>query len=385
LESLPLEEQQQSPSGNEEPSAVRRRLPDFISATRGPGMRSNLSVGLDTAKGLSVAWQIPLVGVHHMQAHLLTPRLVSAMEGGDDTSPTTTQPEFPFISMLISGGHSIIANSKSLLDHDILATTVDIGMGTALDKAARPILSQSMLESTTGTMYGKLLEQFAFPNGPSDYADYQPPKTRGEETEQRENKWGWSITSPFANTRELKLSFSNVESTVTRILAAKKESGVEISDDEKIDLAREVMRVCFEHLASRMIIALEGLKGQPHVPSRQQKYLTIKERLYRSSKRHDKIRTLVLSGGVAANGFLMKVLRSFLDARGFKHIQIISPPPVLCTDNAAMIGWAGLEMYEAGWRTDLSAKAIRNWTLDSQEPDGGILGPGGWINKDAAT
>jgi N6-L-threonylcarbamoyladenine synthase len=349
-------------------------------------MRSNLSVGLDTATGLAVAWQIPLVGVHHMQAHLLTPRLVSALKGSlDNTGPTTVQPEFPFISILVSGGHSLMAHSKSLLEHEILATTVDIGMCTALDKAARPILPQSILESTTGTMYGKLLEQFAFPNGPSDYADYEPPKTRGEETAQQESKWGWSITSPFANTRELKFSFANVESSVTRIMAAKKDAGVEVSNDEKIDLAREVMRVCFEHLASRMIIALEGLKGQPHIPSRQQKRLATKHRQYRSSSRHDKTRTLVLSGGVAANGFLIKVLRSFLDVRGFEHIQIITPPPVLCTDNAAMIGWAGLEMYEAGWRTDLSAKAIRNWTLDPQQPDGGILGPDGWMNQDAAT
>lgn len=349
-------------------------------------MRSNLSVGLDTAKGLAVAWQIPLVGVHHMQAHLLTPRLVSAMRGRDGAGQTTpTEPQFPFISMLISGGHSLIAHSKSLLDHEILATTVDIGMGTALDKAARPILPQSILDSTTGSMYGKLLEQFAFPNGPSDYAYYQPPMTRGEETKQRESKWGWSITPSFTHTRDLKLGFANIESTVSRIMAAKKESGAEMSNDERIDLAREVMSVCFEHLASRMVIALESLKGQPHVPSSQQKYLTTKQRLYRSSSHHDKVRTLVLSGGVAANGFLIKVLRSFLDTRGFKHIRIIAPPPVLCTDNAAMIGWAGLEMYEAGWRTDLSAKAIRNWTLDPQEPDGGILGPDGWSNQNSAT
>lgn len=347
-------------------------------------MRSNLSVGLDTAKGLAVAWQIPLVGVHHMHAHLLTPRLVSAMRGGDDSGPTsTTEPQFPFISILISGAHSLIAHSKSLLDHKILATTVDIGMGTALDKAARPILPQSVLDSTTGSMYGKLLEQFAFPNGPSDYADYQPPVTRGAETERRESKWGWSITPSFTHTRELKLGFANIESTVTRIMAAKEQSGAEMSNDERIDLAREVMRVCFEHLASRMIIALEDLKGQPHVPSSKLKYLSTRQKQYRSSSRHDKVRTLVLSGGVAANGFLIKVLRSFLDSRGFRHIRIIAPPPVLCTDNAAMVGWAGLEMYEAGWRTDMSAQAIRDWTLDPQQPDGGILGPDCWINQNS--
>ena len=98
-----------------------RRRPDFISATRGPGMRSNLSTGLDTGKALSVAWQIPFVGVHHMQAHLLTPRLVSSLEKeeqeernkdiGSQSQSQQARPAFPFLSILVSGGHSILVKS----------------------------------------------------------------------------------------------------------------------------------------------------------------------------------------------------------------------------------------------------------------------------------
>lgn len=299
-----------------------------------------------------------------MQAHLLTPRLVSAL---DNSAPTGLQPEFPFLSILVSGGHSMLVHTKSLLNHEILATTADIAIGETLDKSARLILPDSVIESANTTMYGKLLEKFAFPNGPADYADYQPPKNRGEEVVKRDNApWDWYFTTPYANTRDLKFSFSSVSSMVSKIISDKVNLSVELTQDERVALARESMRVCFEHLASRTIIALEHLQKQSKFSRRRE------------------VDVLVVSGGVAANQFLMTVLRSFLDVRGFPHVQIIAPPPYLCTDNAAMIGWAGLEMFEAGYSTDLSCRAIRKWTLDPNAEDGGILGAEGWIKGDKA-
>ncbi|KAJ5100248.1 hypothetical protein N7456_006300 [Penicillium angulare] len=339
-----------------------RRRPDLISATRGPGMRSNLFVGLDTGKALSVAWQIPMVGVHHMQAHLLTPRMVSCLEGSNNTdssSPEHIAPKFPFLSILVSGGHSILVHSRSLTNHKIMASSEDTAMGDTLDKAARDIVPASILQEAKSTMYGKTLEQFVFPNGPADFADYKPPINRQEELIKRQSPWGWSLTTPFANTRSLQLSFSSISSTVNKIV---KERNDQLSHEERVDLGREAMRVCFEHLASRTIIALEHLRLRN--PDDQE------------------IKTLVVSGGVAANKFLMAVLRSFLEVRGFGHMEIVAPPPYLCTDNAAMIGWAGIEMFEAGWRTDLSSRALRKWTLDPQADDGGILGPNGWIHDE---
>ncbi|KAJ5405793.1 hypothetical protein N7465_007077 [Penicillium sp. CMV-2018d] len=339
---------------------TRRRLPDFISATRGPGMRSNLSVGLDTGKALSVAWQIPMVGVHHMQAHLLTPGLVSCLENEAKADPPTTTPEFPFLSILVSGGHTTLVQSQGLTDHKILATSEDIAIGEALDKSARDILPESLLQEAKSTMYGKNLEQFVFPNGKADFADYSPPETRGQEVARRISDWGWSLTTPFANTRTMQFSFSSISSMVGKIVQSNG-TNIKISDAERVDLGREAMRVCFEHLASRTIIALETLR--PHNTGK------------------DEINTLVLSGGVAANQFLMKVLTSFLEVRGFGHMKIVAPPPYLCTDNAAMIGWAGIEMFEAGFRSDLSCRPLRKWTLDPKADDGGILGPGGWIKE----
>ncbi|KAH8423616.1 N(6)-L-threonylcarbamoyladenine synthase family protein [Aspergillus melleus] len=340
-----------------------RRKPDFVSVTRGPGMRANLFVGLDTGKALSVAWQVPFVGVHHMQAHLLTPRLVSCLERAqidtpDTGSPTPPTPEFPFLSILVSGGHSILVKSSSITDHEIMASSSDVAIGDSLDKTARDILPESLLQSANTTMYGKLLEQFAFPNGSIDYADYRPPMTRGEEIATRPTPWGWYLTAPFANTRKLEFSFSSIASSITRITSAKAKAGETMGHEERVAMARVTMRVCFEHLASRTVIALEALRQQ---------------------RSGDEVKTLVVSGGVAANRFLMTVLRSFLDVRGFGHVGIVAPPPALCTDNAAMIGWAGIEMFEAGWRSDLGCRAWRKWSLDPRAEDGGILGPDDWL------
>lgn len=346
-------------------------------------MRSNLSVGLDTGKALSVAWQIPMVGVHHMQAHLLTPRLVSCLEAtatetgtenehaGTTTTTTTitsgaVSPSFPFLSILVSGGHSILVHSKSQIDHKIMASSEDIAIGEALDKSAREIIPAELLSEAKNTMYGKTLEQFVFPNGVADFDSYIAPQSRGEEVANMKKKsvYGWSVTVPFANTRALQLSFSSIASMANKIVQARSEVlGAEgLSTAERIELGRETMRVCFEHLASRTIIALEQL---------------------RLTQGEEEIKTLVVSGGVAANRFLMAVLRSFLDARGFGHVRVVAPPPYLCTDNAAMIGWAGIEMFEDGWETGLGVRALRKWTLDPGAGDGGVLGPGGWVRRDA--
>ncbi|KAL3439973.1 glycoprotease family-domain-containing protein [Aspergillus insuetus] len=366
------------------PDGIRQK-PDFISATRGPGMRSNLFTGLDTAKGLSVAWQIPFLGVHHMQAHLLTPRLVYATALPDEPQSSSfamkpEHPSFPFISILASGGHTLLVSSSSLTEHTVLATATDTAIGESLDKAARHILPSSFLAKAKTTMYGKLLEEFAFPNGPEDYADYKAPATRADEIARGKvvTESGWSLTIPFSQTRELAFSFAFLPTAIKDIFAGKgqwwgdKES--EMTEDERRLLARESMRVCFEHLASRTIIALEELcTPQPlHPPPTYYMSRTSRAKLKpKPDPTFLPIKTLVVSGGVAANSFLMKVLRSFLDARGFKYVEIVAPPPALCTDNAAMIGWAGIEMFEAGWRSELSVRALRKWSLGSEKAEGG--------------
>ena len=359
------------------PDEVRddiRPPPDLIAVTRGPGMRSNLSVGLYVAKGLALAWDVPLIGVHHMQAHALTPRLCSALQSkdksqgivqpgdGDNASWKDVKPQFPFLTVLASGGHTMLIASKSLTNHEMLAETSDIALGDCLDKAARAILPASELKYPLG----KALEDFAFGQTRSDSAayDYDPPRKRQNEIERRCTQWGWSIGPPLSDSkggekssRRMIYSFAGVLSTVDRLMTGT--DGAARGVEERRELAKETMRVAFEHLTSRILLYLQDIDPED---------------------RKD-ITTVVVSGGVAANGFLRHILRSTLDVRGFDYISLAFPPVELCTDNALMIAWAGLEMYDAGYESKLEINALRKWSLDPTAEDGGILGVGGWVKR----
>ncbi|KAL8943763.1 MAG: hypothetical protein Q9216_000869 [Gyalolechia sp. 2 TL-2023] len=340
---------------------LQKQRPDFISITRGPGLLPSLSAGLQTAKGLAVAWQIPLIGVNHMQAHALTPRLVTALETTSNGNERQREPAFPFLSLLVSGGHTLLVHSKALTHHSILASTTDIAAGDVIDKMARSILPPDVIERSEESMYGRLLERFAFPNH-QGYDDYAAPSTRAEELSSRPSNWEWALSVPLANkAKGMQFSFSGLGSAVERICTRKE---TRMCLDERVDLARDVMRIVFEHLASRVILALRSMDENKATADREKK-----------------IATLVVSGGVASNQFLRKVLRSFLDVRGYTHIRLIFPPPPLCTDNAAMIAWTGTEMYEAGYESDLRCKAIRKWSVDPNAEDGGILGADGWKRR----
>ena len=253
----------------------------------------------------------------------------------------------------------MLIESKSLTNHKTLAETADIAIGDCLDKAARAILPQDQLYHP----YGKALEAFAFPDGGESY-DYTPPVRRGDELERRTTRWGWSLGPPLAeskggqkSSRRMVYSFAGLLSAVQRLMDG--ETGGGRSVDEKRELAREVLRVAFEHLASRILLHLSTLPPDLR----------------------DKLSTVVISGGVASNAFLRHVLRSILDVRGYERIKLEFPPVELCTDNALMIAWAGMEMFDAGYESGLEIRAIRKWSLDPEGGDGGILGVGGWVKR----
>jgi N6-L-threonylcarbamoyladenine synthase len=329
-------------------------------------MRHNLTTGLDTAKGLAVAWQVPLYSVHHMLAHALTPRLLSATQSCRPWEDIT--PNFPFMSLLVSGGHTLLLQTRSITDHSILAETSDIAIGDCLDKTARAILPPEFAKSSTNGSYGPLLERFAFPaSSDGDHSvnyQYQPPRSLHdmELRSQQASPYGWSCPSPLHNTRggtkknAMEFSFAGLVTYVNRVAAygfdvkrgklGKSLRETPMRDDEARLLARETMRVVFEHLASRVVLALE------------------RERV--SHDRTQWSKTLVISGGVAANQFLRHIMREYLVARGFPDVEICVPPPVLCTDNAAMIAWAAYEMHQAGYRNSaLRDRALRNWSLEN--------------------
>ncbi|WYZ34930.1 hypothetical protein EsH8_I_001206 [Colletotrichum jinshuiense] len=352
-------------------AGVPRQKPTFITVTRGPGMSANLASGLATAKGLATAWQIPLLAVNHMQAHALTPRLVSALDRPGDGREA--QPEFPFLTLLVSGGHTQLVHSQSLTSHRILASSNNIAVGDALDKAARHILPPDLIASHGDVMYGALLERFAFPDSfpsspaapgheRSDYDyEYTPPRRRADEIATYASPYSWTLTPPLSASRALAYDFNGLGSEIRKIASSGGGGGGGgdgMPLEERRVLARAAMRLLFEHLASRVFLALSA---EPELK--------------------DTLRTLVVSGGVASNRFLMHVLRSVLDARGFAHVGLTAPPPALCTDNAAMIAWTGMEMYEAGWESDLSVHPERKWSIDPASEEGGILGVGGWATR----
>jgi tRNA A37 threonylcarbamoyltransferase TsaD len=366
----------------DESPRTKHRKPNLICVTRGPGMTASLAVGLTMAKGLAVAWQVPLVGVHHMQAHALTPRLVSALgkpwhfdwtkglEPGPRPRPPTDwakplEPAFPFLSLLVSGGHTQLLLSRSITSHTTLAESQNAAIGDMLDKCARAILPADVLAEAEDVMYGAQLEAFAFPDAQQDDLpryDYTPPAKRADEIKAYTSPaHGWFLTPPLAERRDMAFDFSGLGGQVQAIMRKDPDMGV----DQRRELAREAMRLAFEHVASRIIFALDKMA---------------KERQGKQDAGAEADPTLVVSGGVARNRYLLHVLRAVLRARGHDKVKVACPPPELCTDNAAMIAWAGAEMYEAGWQSELGVRPIRKWSMD----DSGSEPSGSDANADAA-
>ncbi|KAK0730495.1 glycoprotease family-domain-containing protein [Lasiosphaeris hirsuta] len=368
---------------------VCRRVPDFVAVTRGPGMGSNLAVGLNTAKGLATAWQVPLLGVHHMQAHALTSRLVDALDrpwpaasagasttGAVEETSSRPSPQYPFLTLLISGGHTLLVLSRSLTSHSILASAMNnVAIGNMLDMCGRYILPADVFSSADSVMYAAELERFAFPDYPPattgdeftyDYK-YTPPATRSDEIAVYDSGDGWTLTPPLAGRRDMAFDFAGLGSQVHRWVGLPKHI------PSRRRLARETMRLAFEHLATRVIFALTKQR-QSEVMQQWEDHDDDDDG---DGPRPGPVRTLVVSGGVASNRYLRHVLRRVLDVRGFEDVEVVAPPPALCTDNAAMIAWAGVEMWEAGWRSDLEITTYRKWSLDSAAEDGGVLGVDG--------
>ncbi|KIW02729.1 uncharacterized protein PV09_06163 [Verruconis gallopava] len=360
------------------------RTPDLVAVTRGPGMRNNLQCGIDTAKGLAVAWGVPLIGVHHMQAHALAPRLLKATRAPASGSKTSqpSEPNFPFLSLLVSGGHTLLVLSRSLKDHQIIASTADIAIGDCLDKVARHVLPPDTLANSSTVAYGSLLEAFAFDLDPNpSYRripryEYHPPRTMGEEYEkgQVKNDYGWHFPTPLLTkdgkkSRAMEFSFGGICSHVQRIVSfggthnTPRVSPIELQEAKV--LAQRAMQSAFEHLAGRVVLFLESLAAaEVSVPNKRASSGNMPQHL-------------VLGGGVASNGYLKHILQKYLSARGFSKVKLCFAPQSLCVDNAAMIAWTAAEMVGAytadqdfrlemdDASSSLSMRAIRKWSLEN--------------------
>ncbi|KAK9469321.1 glycoprotease family-domain-containing protein [Lipomyces arxii] len=278
--------------------------PDLVCATRGPGMRGCLTIGLEHAKALAVAFNVPLVGVNHMLGHLLVPRMLAL-----------DSPRFPFVSLLVSGGHTLLVHSSSALTHVILAETVDIAIGDALDKCARVL-------GFCGVHHAAQLDAFV-----KNVNNTRPVKP--DEIARDGIRMSLPMKTKPNRPQSAAFSFASFETMVKYGIADRT-----LSEREREVVATQVQRTVFEHLIDRTRYALSLFHPRPT--------------------------RFVLSGGVASNS----TLRAMLEA-AFADVEFYFVPPALCIDNARMIAWAGIEMYEAGLQTALSATPIGKWPLDN--------------------
>ncbi|WP_209017637.1 tRNA (adenosine(37)-N6)-threonylcarbamoyltransferase complex transferase subunit TsaD [Roseibium aggregatum] len=275
---------------------------DAVAATAGPGLIGGVIVGFMTAKAIAMAANKPIVGVNHLEGHALTARLTDDLE-------------FPFLLLLVSGGHSQFLLVKGVGDYERLGTTIDDAVGEAFDKTAK-------------------LLGLPYPGGPH----VEKMAARGDVERFR-------LPRPLLDRPGLDMSFAGLK-TALRTQAKKLEP---IDEQTVADLCAGFQRSVADVLATRTKSALEMFR---------QRYPGTAP-------------VIVVAGGVAAN---KEIRASLLTAADDAGAQFVAPPLKLCTDNAAMIAWAGIERLQAGPVNDMSLSPRPRWPLD--EANAGVLGAG---------
>ena len=235
---------------------------DAVAYTSGPGLRGPLLIGASTAKSIALALNKPSVGIHHMEAHLL----INLLEN--------PAPSFPFLTLLISGGHCLLINAKSLGDYEILGQTLDDAVGEAFDKVA------------------KILD-LGYPGGP-----------KIEELAKTGDPTAFQFPRPMINKNNFDFSFSGLKTAVYYEFQNLKQ----INESQKADLAASFQAAVSDTL---LIKTREAMKQTG-------------------------LKELVIGGGVASN----KCIRNAL-ITGLEGNKIYFPPINRCTDNGAMIAFAG--------------------------------------------
>lgn len=264
-----------------------------IAATAGPGLIGGLMVGLLTAKTLAMVHDRPLLAINHLEAHALTARLVADIE-------------FPYLLLLVSGGHCQLVAVEGVGRYRQLGTTIDDALGEAFDKVAK--------------MLG-----LGYPGGPAVEA-----LARGGDPRR------FALPRPLHGTMSCDFSFSGLKTAVRhQILGLGTAAG---TPQTMADLCAGFQAAVGDVLVDRSVRAMRRLRAD--LPA---------------------CRTLVLAGGVAANLFLRNRLEQAAAAEGF---GLIAPPLALCTDNAIMVAWAGIERLRLGGADDQAVAARARWPLE---------------------
>jgi N6-L-threonylcarbamoyladenine synthase len=269
---------------------------DAVAVTAGPGLIGGLIVGVMTAKALAAAAGKPLIAINHLEGHALTARLTDGLD-------------FPYLLLLVSGGHTQIVLVRGVGRYERWATTIDDALGEAFDKTAK-------------------LLGLPYPGGPSV-----------EKAAERGNAARFDLPRPLKGEARPDFSFSGLKTAVRQAAKALEP----LADADVDDICASFQRAVSETLADRVGRSLDRFRGE---------FPGIGEP------------ALVVAGGVAANTEIRSMLTMLCRQRGFRFV---APPLELCTDNAVMIAWAGLERLSAGNAGgDAFGMAPRSrWPLDA--------------------
>jgi N6-L-threonylcarbamoyladenine synthase len=273
-------------------SGVQHDAVDAIAYTQGPGLAGALLVGASVACGLGLALDKPVLGIHHLEGHLLSPLLASE------------PPEFPFIALLVSGGHTQLMRVDGVGQYTMLGETLDDAAGEAFDKSAK-------------------LLGLGYPGGPaiSRMAEFGDPTA-------------YKLPRPMLHSKNLDFSFSGLK---TAVLTVVKNQTTNICEQDKANIARAFVDAIVEVLTAKCVTALK----------------------------HTGLKRLVIAGGVGAN----QQLRASLNAAAAKkHFKVFYPELEFCTDNGAMIAFAGamrLQINPDAAQRDYAFNVKPRWPLDS--------------------
>jgi len=274
---------------------------DGVAATAGPGLIVCLTVGLNIGKSIAAFSNKPLIGVNHLEGHALSPGLNEKIK-------------FPYLLLLISGGHSQYLIVKDINEYEQLGTTIDDALGEAFDKTA------------------KMLD-LGYPGGPN----VEKFSKEGDEN-------FYKLPEPIINKAGCNLSFAGLKTAVLR-------ESKKINGDVKLkyNLAASFQKTINKILYKKTKIAVEMFKKK-----------TKKENFQ-----------LIVAGGVAANKTIRENLTQLSNEMNF---EIIYPDLKFCGDNASMIAWAGIQRFKKDLIDDLNITAKSRWPLDKEAPY--MKGPG---------
>jgi len=263
---------------------------DGVAYTSGPGLVGALLVGSTVARSLAYAWNIPAIGVHHMEGHLLAPML--------EENP----PHFPFVALLVSGGHTQLVRVDGVGRYELLGESIDDAAGEAFDKTAKLL----------GLDYpgGAALARLALKGAPNRFA----------------------FPRPMTDRPGLDFSFSGLKTFAANTLHQVMQEEGELTEQSKADIAYAFQEAVVDTLAIKCKRALKqtGLKR------------------------------LVIAGGVSANKQLRQTLAELMQQFGG---EVFYPQPQFCTDNGAMIAYAGFLRLKQGQQQDLAIEVRPRWAM----------------------